>query len=333
MRLVSRVVMVAAVCLAACSDLGDPYLYRADCDRSTGGMDFGQVALGHFAERALLVANSGNTNLDGEVTLSDSQFTIVSGGGSFSIPPDGNIRVVLRYAPVDTGFDRAVADLGTGCPPVDLAGTALPPPEGPQCVLDPTSVSFGAIKINQTAEQTFQVRNVGLIDFNVDAQLIDAGPFEITSGAGFAALDPGDTLRVTVKFAPTVAGIYDTRLHIGSTCDTLAVNGTGSPPFTVSFAGQLQPIFNSRCTSCHSLNGDGGLDLRAGFSYANLVNVISVNYGVPRVIPGDPDGSVLYGKILGNPVFGARMPPTGAALTALQRQFVRTWILEGANNN
>jgi hypothetical protein len=335
MRPPFRVVIVVAACLAACSDLGDPYVYRADCDRSTGSVEFGNVPLGHFSERAVLIANSGNTNLDGEVTLSDSsQFAVVSGGGKFSIPPDGNIKVVLRYAPQDTGFDVAVADLGTGCPPVGLVGTALPPPEGPQCVVDPPRLNFGSIKINETAQETFQVRNVGLIDFDADVQLIDdAGPFEITSGAGFAALDPGDTLRVTVKFAPTVAANYATRLHIGSTCDTLAVNATASPPFTVSFATQIQPIFNSRCTSCHGQLADGALDLRPGLSYGNLVNVLSLAYDAIRVIPGDPDGSVLYGKITGNPVFGSRMPNTGAALSGVQKQLIRTWILEGANND
>jgi hypothetical protein len=333
MQLRFRVLIIAAMSVIACSDLGDPYVYRADCDRSTGGIDFGQVPLGHFSERTLLVANSGNTDLVGDISSSDSQFTVVSGGGPFSIPPNGHIKVTLRYAPQDTGFDRAVADLGTGCPPVDLAGNALPPLEGPQCVVDTPHLTFDPIKINQTAQQTVQVRNVGLIDFNVDVNLLDPGPFAILSGGGIANLAPGDTLRVTVQFAPTVAGTYSTRLHIDSVCDTLAVDAVGQSLFTVSYAAQVQPIFNNRCTSCHAINGDGSLDLRAGVSYGNLVNVLSLNYGVTRVIPGDPDGSVLYGKVSGNPVFGGRMPPTGAALTALQRQLIRTWILEGANNN
>jgi hypothetical protein len=68
--------------MVACSDLGDPYVYKADCDRSTGSMDFGDVALGHFSERTLRVANSGNLDLKGELSLSDPQFTVVSAGGA-----------------------------------------------------------------------------------------------------------------------------------------------------------------------------------------------------------------------------------------------------------
>ncbi len=332
MSLRFRILITAALCLVACSDLGDPYVYKADCDRSTGGMDFGNVALGHFSERVLRIANSGNTDLNGEISLSDPQFTVISGGGPFTIPPEKYISIRLRYAPADTGFDRAVADLGTGCPPVDIVGTALPPPEGPQCVVDPPNLSFGSIKINQTAEEEVLVRNVGLIDFNVDVQLQTTGPFEIAAGAGFANLEPGDTLRVTVKFAPTIAGNYSATMRIGSTCDSLAVDATASPPFTVSYA-QIQSIYNQRCTSCHAQFGNGGLDLRASVSYANTVNVVSPVYQALRIAPNDPENSMLYGKITGNPEFGGLMPPTGGILTAVQRQLFRTWILEGAQNN
>src|SRR6185436_7203619 len=145
--------------------------------------------------------------------------------------------------------------------------------------------------------------------------------------------DPGDTVRVTVKFAPTSPGSYNTRVQIGSTCDTLAVTAVATSPFTVSYATQIQPIYNNRCISCHSLNGNGGLDLRASVSHANTINVLSPVYGAIRVIPGDPDNSLLYGKITGNPEFGGLMPPTGGILNAVQRQLFRTWILEGAQNN
>jgi hypothetical protein len=322
-------VTVALVC--ACSDLGDPYLYRADCNRSTAGLDFGKVPLGSFAEGSVLLQNDGNDDVAGEVTVPDPEFAVVSGGGPFVIPPGGKLSVRFRYAPKDTGFHREDIDFGDGCGPFSLVGIGAPPPEGPQCVIDPPDVSFSPIKINETAERAIEIRNVGLIDFNVDVRLIDAGPFEIISGGGFAGLDPGDTLRVAVRFAPSAAGDFDARLLIGAACDTLSVSGTATPPFTVSYATQVQPIFNSRCVSCHPASG--GLDLRSGFSYSNLVNVVSPAYGRVRVVPGDPDNSVLYAKIIGDPDFGSRMPPTGSALTATQRQIIHTWILEGANNN
>jgi mono/diheme cytochrome c family protein len=106
----------------------------------------------------------------------------------------------------------------------------------------------------------------------------------------------------------------------------------GGPDVTgpVSFAEDVQPIFDSRCTGCHGEGGNGGLDLRSPQSYANLVDAGSPNYGAKRVVPGDPDASVLVDKISGGGRYGSRMPPTGSALSAAQISTIRTWVAEGA---
>ena len=335
MRLLPSHALVLVLSLvAACSDLGDPYEYRADCDRAPGGIDFGWVSLGQFEDRTVVVANSGNTDLVGDVGLSDPNFTIMSGAGPFSLPPGEEFRVVLRYAPADTGMHRAEVELADQCGKVFIAGVGTPPPEGPQCVVDPPVLAFDPLVINQTAERTVEIRNAGLIDFDIDVALDAVGPFEIVSGGGFANLNPGDTVRVAVKFAPTSVGDYTVNLIVGSACDTLAVSGTGRSPFTVSYALQVQPIFNNRCVSCHGLFQDGGLDLRAAASYDELVNVVSTGYAPDkRVVPGDPVISVLFGKIMNTGDYGQRMPPTGATLPAANQQTIETWILEGANRN
>lgn len=334
MRSTSRFWVIAVVLASGCSDVGEPYVHYADCNRSSEGVSFGKVPLGQFSERSVLIRNDGNIDLVGDVTLPAGEFTIVDGAGPFSIPPGGDLRVKFRYAPGDTGFHRADVDFGGDtCSRMRIAGLGTPPPEGPQCVADPPAIAFASTKTGETSERTLELRNPGLIDFNVDVQLIGSGPFEIISGGGFETLDPGDTLRVAIKFAPTTVGNFNAQLAIGSSCDTLAVTGTATPPFTVSFATQIQPIFNNRCITCHDQDPDGQLDLRSGESYANLVNVVSPNYGDPRVLPGDPGASVLYGKVTGDPRFGSLMPATGSPLTLAQRNLIRTWILEGANNN
>jgi hypothetical protein len=83
--------------------------------------------------------------------------------------------------------------------------------------------------------------------------------------------------------------------------------------------------------------------------YANLVNApVAEVPGRPappvqfRVVPGDPEASFLYWKLLGhepgnpdNPVVGNRMPPTlpPPGLPAEQVELVRNWIAAGALND
>jgi hypothetical protein len=54
--------------------------------------------------------------------------------------------------------------------------------------------------------------------------------------------------------------------------------------------------------------------------------------GKQRVVPGDPDNSLLYLKLDINSPCGQQMPP-GGSLSDTARERVREWILNGAKND
>ena len=103
-------------------------------------------------------------------------------------------------------------------------------------------------------------------------------------------------------------------------------------PETVSFADDIQPIFDVNCVFCHGDGGNAGLDLRSGSSHANLVGVTATESPLSRIEPGEPLNSWLYLKITGQQNVGTMMPPTGS-LAADLMDLVRTWIEEGALDN
>ena len=110
--------------------------------------------------------------------------------------------------------------------------------------------------------------------------------------------------------------------------DPAAPGGGGPTP--VSYAAEVQKIWNDHCIGCHGDNA--GLDLAAPGSRANLVGVASTNWGGVRVAAGDPAASVLYRKISGDSGVGDRMPQ-GGALATDDIETVRRWIAEGALDN
>ncbi|MDT8414815.1 MAG: c-type cytochrome domain-containing protein [Flavobacteriaceae bacterium] len=93
-------------------------------------------------------------------------------------------------------------------------------------------------------------------------------------------------------------------------------------PDGVSYAADVQPIWNQSCVSCHE--GDTPPDLRA----ANSFNVL-LNDG--WVIPGDPDASILFKSLTGDG--GVSLMPPGNPMTSQRINIVRQWILEGALDN
>lgn len=117
------------------------------------------------------------------------------------------------------------------------------------------------------------------------------------------------------------------------------------PDGAISFSLDIQPIFNDNCIICHAGAGaPQGLDLRAQFSFENLVGVESNE--IPsdlRVNPGnsDPceDGSYLVEKISGcllgsgMPRVGERMPLGGPFLSEDEIILIMEWIDSGAPDN
>ncbi len=134
---------------------------------------------------------------------------------------------------------------------------------------------------------------------------------------------------------------------LASGCDEKLSSIAGpTPTLEPTFSSIQREIFESTdaagrtaCVACHTnvgRNPAGGLNLLAAGSYSALVNTPSVtNPGLIRVVPGDPDGSILIRKLEGTPgTAGRRMPFNGPPfLTPGQILIIRRWIELGAPNN
>ncbi len=92
---------------------------------------------------------------------------------------------------------------------------------------------------------------------------------------------------------------------------------------TVSFAVQIQPIFEARCVECHSgPDAEWGLDLT---SYEGAMK--GSDYG-PVVEPGAPAESLMI-KLL----VSEDMPGEGEPVPPEELELLEIWIAEGAAPN
>ena len=92
-------------------------------------------------------------------------------------------------------------------------------------------------------------------------------------------------------------------------------------PDVVSYAADIQPIFSTHCTSCHPVLVTPP-DLTEGNSYDAITNGV-------YIVPNDPEASVLYQRLQGNP---SVMPPSGR-LPSTDLEMVKSWIEQGAQDN
>ena len=93
----------------------------------------------------------------------------------------------------------------------------------------------------------------------------------------------------------------------------------------VDYASQIQPIFNSNCTTCHySSGGMGSLNLT---SFSELMNG---GVSGPSIVAGDHQNSLLYQRIVLPPGTDGNMPPN-VPLSQSQIDIIAQWIDQGAS--
>lgn len=325
-RLVPAALLLALSVLAGCSDLGKPILLRPLPELSADSLDFGVVSPGNSETRTLVIGNHGDGVLRGSAALQDApsiacdRYAIVSGGGAFEVAPGGTHTIVVRFLPLNPGPVACTLHLGAGLPDVALRGAGAQPVATPGCSISTGVLDYGSVNVNQVASRTIRVRSTGTAPLQIQATS-SCSAFFVFIGGGPRTIAPGDSLELTVNFAPTVGGRQTCTLTLGPDCPSVALDGTG---ISVSFARDLAPTLASYgCTNCHAYNTPGDLvSVAADFSPGALL-----------VKRHDAANSVLYARIANLRTYGRVMPPGSTGMSTADRAKWFNWIMEGALDN
>ena len=154
------------------------------------------------------------------------------------------------------------------------------------------------------------------------------------------ALATGRGLQKAVEYGPRwIKDFVNRGMEIMNTLRMLAAAvfavAVASPALAkeepVSFAEDVKPILDLRCTSCHTPGQAGteasGLDLS---SYETTMK--GTKHG-PMIVAGDPVSSNLMRLIDGKADKSLQMPHGKKKLSSCDRDTIRKWIKQGAKNN
>ncbi len=196
----------------------------------------------------------------------------------------------------------------------------------------------------QPAQVTLHAYRAGEGKLNTANVIVNPGfPLASLAGSLFPDAVGSDIYIVAESDQPLlgVAFIFNSPQLEPSMANAVPIGFVPAPNAAepVSFANQIQPIFNASCGNglCH-LDGSAanGLSLDPDVSYDNIVGVPSTQSDFNWVEPGVPDQSYLYLKLLDPAVanyFGARMPRLRTPLSDAETELIRQWILQGAQRN
>ena len=202
----------------------------ASCALTPDHLDFGDVAIGAFANLDAVLENTGDLPLEGEIVVNHPEFSVVIGGGAFTLPVNDVHVFRVRYTPLDDVPDTATLTTGlAGCSELPLAGTGHEP--APLCVLEPESVDFGEVLLYGAVQQTLSVSNDG--DGVLELDLAIDNPDFTFAGDSQLTVLPGGTAHVSLGFSPTSYGTQTATLSLGAAaCADVPLGGFGRNPST-----------------------------------------------------------------------------------------------------
>ncbi|MFN8359353.1 MAG: immunoglobulin domain-containing protein [Candidatus Kapaibacterium sp.] len=180
--------------------------------------DFGCTKVKTTQEKTLtnIVFNGGGLPLnvtDMAVSGADRQdFTIVSGGGAFTLAPNEKRTITLKFVPGSKGEKSATLEFTSNStvasPKLQLMGKGCLGEMRSTATLEMDSTIVGAsskvkeLKICNTGDFALQIVNAGLKGQNTSSFSIPQSNLENVN------LPPGDCITLVVTFIPTFVGIH-----------------------------------------------------------------------------------------------------------------------------
>ena len=222
---------------------------------------FGTVSIGSSMSKTFTLTNNGN--IPAALTIDAVSTPVVKTGTcSTTLAAGASCTVILTYSPVDTSSVSGTVNVRATNAAVALSysgvGAAYP-----GFTLSGTSLNFGNMAANATAQQTIMVYNAGNVPL--------ATPSISESGAGFSAshncgasLSVGASCLVTTTFAPTAAQSYAGTLSVswaGVIAQTATLSGTGqtavlTADMTTQAFGSVNILSSSSKTFTLTNNGN-----------------------------------------------------------------------------
>ena len=181
---------------------------------------FDKVRVGNTKQTTYSFTNTGDDTLFiNNASVSGSGYSIVSGGGSQTILPNGNGSVVVKFSPtvkqVYPGTLTIVAQNSVSVPTISISGTGTSPILGtatPAYDMGVTLVGIqlaGTLQISNSGDDTLHVTSVSIPTTQQGAK------FTLGNGAGFILL-PGANTNISFTYISQTESIDNATLIINS---------------------------------------------------------------------------------------------------------------------
>jgi Abnormal spindle-like microcephaly-assoc'd, ASPM-SPD-2-Hydin len=201
---------------------------------SATSFNFNTVVIGQSSTQTLHIANTGNAPLTlNSVTLKSTQFSLSGPSVPRTILPAQSVDYSLVFEPSVAGNASASIQVTSNAPnasaAVSLAGIAEKAFAAVQ--VNPSSISFGDLKLQSTATQNVTLKNTGDINITISGITVAGAGFGYSSLAPGSILSPNQSLTFQIWFRPQASGAASGNVSILSSNlsspASISVSGSG----------------------------------------------------------------------------------------------------------
>jgi hypothetical protein len=258
----SRLILLKVVW---CSIAVAGQLVLSSSTSSASNLNFGSVQVGSSSTISTAVSNPGRSNLTiTRTTVSGKAFRYSGPNLPVIVAPGQSVSLGATFTPLSAGgasgrmfvvsarvvngrwrhFDHSTFALaGTGTSAAPVSGTPTPPtPPAPPTppptpgflAASPSSMNFGSIQLPGSQMLNETVTNTGSSSVTISQASVSGTGFSLTSITLPQTLTSGQSLTLSLSFAPKSAGTASGALTLASTASdatvSVALSATGTSP-------------------------------------------------------------------------------------------------------
>ncbi len=198
---------------------------------------FGSVTVNSSGSQSVTLVSSGTSPLTiNSATVSGAGFTLGAATFPATLNPGQSLTLNLQFIPTAagtaTGQLTVVSNSSTnGTVVVPLSGTGTATTAAAGLTVNPGSLAFGSIAVNNSMTQTLILSSSGSAPVTVSALTVAGAGFSLSGASAPITINPGQNVSLTVQFSPTAAGAATGQITITSnsaTSGTIVVGLSGT---------------------------------------------------------------------------------------------------------
>lgn len=298
------------ICFSLALTILFPRPLLAGASVSPTSLSFGSVTMGAASAATpanVVVSNPGRQTLSLlQVSSSLPTVFVVSGPAlPLTLGPHSSVVFQVAFQPAAAGNYSGIIAFTTDARnngnnnvlTVGVSGTATAAATSTQTyLLNPstTALNFGNTVVGASSSGTVSLANTGTSSVNISQVTYTGSGFTVSGFSGAVTLAPGQSLPISVTFAPASVGSVTGSLNVVSNAAgspvTIALSGTGVQPAiamipsSVSFTNVTVGVTNTQTVTITN-PGTANLTISqaslvgAGFSYSGLVLPLTIQPG------------------------------------------------------